>query len=146
MGETALEQLFVLFLITRESYSNVSLRQELNTLPGRRIQWSVVLAEPQDPPRIPSKNLARDPPKINLTCQLEFGNVLVMKWCGFLLRQRVCRFFFLGAPLQKRVLLLQICPFRINQLQVAPPATLLFSYFCIVAGGCRDAPSVQAPK
>jgi hypothetical protein len=31
--------------------------------------------------------------------------------------------------------LLQICPFIISNLQDAPPATLFFSCFCIVAGG-----------
>ena len=30
---------------------------------------------------------------------------------------------------------LQICPFIFNSLQDAPPSTLFFSYFCIVAGG-----------
>src|SRR5215470_1861992 len=46
-------------------------------------------------------------------------------------------FSFLPSTFYFLPCLLQICPFVFNQLQDALPATLFFSYFCIVAGGCR---------
>src|SRR5207248_4842074 len=41
----------------------------------------------------------------------------------------------LGSLLSAFAFFLQICPFVFNQLQDAPPATLFFSHFYVVAGG-----------
>lgn len=47
---------------------------------------------------------------------------------------------FKPSNVQRSDVLLQICPFIFKRLQDAPPASLFFSCFCIVAGGVGTSP------